>query len=299
MTLHQLRYFIALADSLSFSKVAKDFFVSQSVVSYHIRQLEEELGTTLFKRSTRNTRLTYAGRLFYKEIRPCVDGIDRAGQLLQESSFQDTFILAYSRSCFGTKFKQLVNLLGERCKGIDIILSKMEPEDELIQSLRDGEVDAAVFFSPSSQILEGVGFLDFGRYVRSVIVSENHPLAQCPHINVNEISPNTLYVSDGMKRIERYIPPDRRAKNNKDNHMRLKDLDTVFAMVQTGRGVTCLPVIDDVSIKGLCYVPEEESFQCSDVDFLTPHLVLAWSAAIDPEILSIVQAAAKQIFQKD
>lgn len=37
MTLLQLRYFIALADSLSFSKVAKDFFVSQSVVSYHIR----------------------------------------------------------------------------------------------------------------------------------------------------------------------------------------------------------------------------------------------------------------------
>lgn len=231
-----------------------------------------------------------------------MDGIDRAGRLLQESSFQDTFILAYSRICFGTKFKQLVNLLSEQCKGIDIVLSKMEPEDELIQSLRDGAVDAAVFFSPSSRFLEDAGegdFLDFGRYARSVIVSENHPLARCSHIDVNEIDPNTLYASDGMKRIERYLPPDRRAKNNKDNHMRLQDYDTLFAMVQIGRGVTCLPVIDDVSIEGLCYIPEEEHFQCDGEDCLTPHLVLAWSAAVDSEILSIVQAAAKQIFQKD
>ncbi len=65
MTDLQIRYFLQVADSLSFSKAAQELFVSQPSVSRQIQRLEEELGYTLFDRSCKNTvTLTAAGLVF-------------------------------------------------------------------------------------------------------------------------------------------------------------------------------------------------------------------------------------------
>ncbi len=56
-----LQYFLAVSDSLSFSKAAEDLYVSQSTLSKNIRALEDELGVTLFERTTRSVRLSKAG----------------------------------------------------------------------------------------------------------------------------------------------------------------------------------------------------------------------------------------------
>ena len=51
MTLQQMRYFIAVAQNLSFSKAAQQHYVSQTAVSQQIKLLEEELETELFQRT--------------------------------------------------------------------------------------------------------------------------------------------------------------------------------------------------------------------------------------------------------
>src|SRR5581483_11217866 len=61
MELHQLQYFVAVAEEASFSRAADRVHVSQSGVSAQIRTLEAELGLPLFDRSGRPTRLTEAG----------------------------------------------------------------------------------------------------------------------------------------------------------------------------------------------------------------------------------------------
>ena len=62
MQLHQLRYFVAVADKGSFSKGALRVGVAQSAVSLQIRRLEQALGVELFQRTTRGAELTPAGR---------------------------------------------------------------------------------------------------------------------------------------------------------------------------------------------------------------------------------------------
>ena len=66
MTLQQIRYFIAVAQNLSFSKAAQQHYVSQTAVSQQIKLLEEELETELFQRTRHSVALTSAGQVFYE-----------------------------------------------------------------------------------------------------------------------------------------------------------------------------------------------------------------------------------------
>ena len=65
MELRQLRYFVAIADSGSFSKAAERVFVAQSALSHQLAQLEGELDAALFHRSRRGVTLTEAGSRFF------------------------------------------------------------------------------------------------------------------------------------------------------------------------------------------------------------------------------------------
>ncbi|MCK5751677.1 MAG: LysR family transcriptional regulator, partial [Mycobacterium sp.] len=61
MEMHHLRYFLAVARELNFTRAAKSLNMSVPPLSQRIRTLERELGTPLFDRSTHHTRLTAAG----------------------------------------------------------------------------------------------------------------------------------------------------------------------------------------------------------------------------------------------
>lgn len=78
MTLRQLEYLIAVADSGSFSAAAENLHISQPPLSTQIRNLEEELGVILFERNTRYIRLTDTGRNLCERARQILDLCEEA-----------------------------------------------------------------------------------------------------------------------------------------------------------------------------------------------------------------------------
>ena len=69
MDFRLLRYFIAVAEELHLARAAQRLGIEQSPLSRAMRELESQLGVQLFDRSTRLTRLTWAGQVFLGECR--------------------------------------------------------------------------------------------------------------------------------------------------------------------------------------------------------------------------------------
>ena len=72
MNIDNLKCFILVADNLSFARAAEELYISQPAVTKQINNLEQELGITLFIRSTRHVELTQAGMQFYKDAKDIV-----------------------------------------------------------------------------------------------------------------------------------------------------------------------------------------------------------------------------------
>lgn len=68
MQFNQIRYFLAVAKSLSFTSASSELYISQPALSKQISLLEEELGVKLFERSSRKVALTEAGKYFEREL---------------------------------------------------------------------------------------------------------------------------------------------------------------------------------------------------------------------------------------
>ena len=66
MSIHRLPVFMAAARNLNFTRAAEELCISQTAVSQQIKQLEQEIGFTLFVRSKRGVQLTPAGEAYYR-----------------------------------------------------------------------------------------------------------------------------------------------------------------------------------------------------------------------------------------
>ncbi|HXX03761.1 MAG TPA: LysR family transcriptional regulator [Xanthobacteraceae bacterium] len=78
MELRHLRYFVTVAEELSFTRAAKKLHIKQPPLSAQIRKLENELGTQLFRRLTRGVELTDAGKLLLEQARVILKQVEDA-----------------------------------------------------------------------------------------------------------------------------------------------------------------------------------------------------------------------------
>jgi DNA-binding transcriptional LysR family regulator len=142
--LRRLRYAVAVADELNFTRAAERLGVSQQVLSEQIRRLEDELGLQVFDRTTRRVRVTSHGRQILDEARAVVGAADalrdRARRLA--SAQAGVVRLGYSRStAFDTA--PLVSAVTEARPELRVEVREV-PSRQLPQSVRDGDVDVAL-----------------------------------------------------------------------------------------------------------------------------------------------------------
>ena len=89
MNSQQLQCFVCVADKLNFTKAAEELYISTPTVTHHIKNLEKELNTILFIRTSRMVKLTDAGSMFYSDAKEILSKINVAEKKVQKITAQN------------------------------------------------------------------------------------------------------------------------------------------------------------------------------------------------------------------
>src|SRR5690554_6734913 len=157
MELRQLRYFLAVAEELHFTRAAERLGISQPPLSQQIIGLEHELGVTLFLRDKRNVALTAAGEELVRHARRILNTTAQAGLEVQAVAKGERGLLK-----IGAVFSSLYGLVPEavsafHAKWPDVQISLHEiTVRQQIDALVDGSIDIGILRGPFSHPLISV-----------------------------------------------------------------------------------------------------------------------------------------------
>jgi DNA-binding transcriptional LysR family regulator len=174
--LRHLRYFIALAEELNFTRAAQRLHMAQPPLSLAIRQLEQELGTQLLVRSTREVRLTAAGRALLEGARRTLTEFDLTITTARRVARGE---LGSLRVAFGwsTRFDTLPAIgkaFRERCPDVELLTEEMW-NARMPQALRSGAIDIAISLCP--EVAGDLSQEPIRRERIIAVVGTGHPLA--------------------------------------------------------------------------------------------------------------------------
>jgi DNA-binding transcriptional LysR family regulator len=155
--LRHLRYFVAVADELNFSRAAERLHMAQPPLSAAIRQLERELGVELFTRTSREVRLTDAGRAFLDGARRTLAEAERAAHEARRAGAGELgrLRIGYSWSARFETLPAIGRALRRSHPGIDLLTQEMW-NARIAAALADGSIDVAIALCP--EIASGLEF---------------------------------------------------------------------------------------------------------------------------------------------
>ena len=203
MELRHIRYFVAVAEALSFTKAATRLRLAQPALSRQVADLEDELGIDLLKRTSHGVVLTAEGKLFLEEARGILQRVDESVAKVR----------ALARGEFGElqvgyvpplDLHILPRALAEfqrTTPGVKVVLHD-RGGDELCHELRHGRLHLAVMMQPSEELTAGIEFEEIGRYPFFVAMASGHPLSRLKAVSVETLAKQPLIVLDRRRNSE-------------------------------------------------------------------------------------------------
>src|SRR5271166_2442894 len=153
MEMHQIRYFLAVAEELNFTRAADQCHVAQPSLTRAIKLLEEELGGPLFHRERANTHLTELGRTVRPHLQDAFNQSKVAKRLAHDFKTLKKLNLKLGIMCTiaPAELVDLISAIRTRHPGIDVEMVDASAR-ELNDKLLDGEIDVAIYCLPADEV---------------------------------------------------------------------------------------------------------------------------------------------------
>lgn len=163
MEIRHLKYFLTLAEELSFIKAAGRLFISQPPLSRQIKELEDEIGALLFNRNNKRVALTEAGKYFEKEARQLLQILERITLKTKKISENESgeFRIGYISSTFSGNITKLIKHLSARYPFVNLRLYEVTTPKQIL-AVEQGKLDLGIIRGPlkSPRLTSHVWFKD-------------------------------------------------------------------------------------------------------------------------------------------
>jgi len=205
-----LRYFIAVAEELHFTRAAERLHIEQSPLSRAIRELEADLGVQLFERDSRGTRLTWAGQVLLENARRVFASLDQARSNVRAaaSGYRGSLRIALSDGLMPQRLAALLAQCRKQDPDVDIQLFEI-PLAQQIQGLHNDLYDAG--FARSGEVVESILTMAVWSDPLVVALPARHPLLVHERIPLEEVLKHPLALchpkacEGGHRQIERLL----------------------------------------------------------------------------------------------
>lgn len=246
MNFLQIKYFISVAENMSFTKASQSLYVSQSTISKQIAALEEALDINLFYRSGRTITLSPAGESLYKDFIKIIKSLDESVKKAKSlaSGLFGQFRLGILQFVDITRIipglirdfqKENPNIL------LDLVLAR--PHD-MQRMFLDGELDAVMLLAFEAEEISGypsVLKLDLPKSPHKLLYHPTQKTKSNPKLSVKDFSEEAfifLSTADPDDRVNKRVNEILEELKIKPKRIIWVDsIETVFIYVEEGLGV--------------------------------------------------------------
>lgn len=191
MELRHLRYFVALAECLNFTRAAERVHVTQSTLSHQIKQLEDELGRTLFERIGKRVVMTEPGEVFLEYASKALREVDQGlGALKQDAAALAGEVRIGATHTFNLELiPECVALFLARHPTARVIVAELSADD-IGMKLNEGTLDLGIAYRPSAP--SDLWFEPLYNEEMVLAVSKDHPLSSRKRLRMVELHKQRL-----------------------------------------------------------------------------------------------------------
>ena len=243
MTLQDLRYVVALAETRNFARAAEACYVSQPTLSTQIRKLEDELGLALFERTNKRVMPTSAGSGLIAQARVVLEEAEKLQQMAQQSldPMAGMLRLGVIPTLGPYLLPHLVPQLREDYPQLQLYLRE-DLTGNLIDRLRTGSLDAILAALPVHA--DGLELIELFREPFVMALPKDSPLAgKAEVVETDLMGVPLLLLEDGHCLRDQALAVCGLPQPRGIEDFRGSSLETLRQMVATGVGCTLLPAL--------------------------------------------------------
>ncbi|MFL6708301.1 MAG: LysR substrate-binding domain-containing protein [Massilia sp.] len=261
MELRQLRYFIAVAEELHFTRAAARLHIGQPPLSHAIQMLEQDVGARLFERNKRWVRLTEAGRLFLIDARRMLALAEEAKSTAQRAERGEAgeLRIGFTYSTPLTPlFAASINRYRQDHPQVTLLLQELATLRQL-DGLGQRSIDLGFIRTPELPIPPGIRITLLREDPLVAVLPASHPLASKSVLKIADLAalPFVMYPPGAgtsiypqifrLCRDAGFVPHVGQTAN---------ESSTIIGLVAAGSGVTLLPSsFARVQMEGVAYRP--------------------------------------------
>lgn len=189
MEFSQIRCFLAVADTLHFTRAAEQVHLSQPALSSQIRQLESHLGVRLFERSHLKTTLTFAGTVFREDAVRIMEGAARATERARQAAEGriGRVRIGFISTAAGHMIPSLVAAFQQSHPDIELKLTHRLTAEQ-VELLNQRAIDIGFARIPLSEAQRAnLTVVPVHREPFKLFLPSDHPLAMRPHVEMRDL----------------------------------------------------------------------------------------------------------------
>jgi len=260
MELRHLRYFLAVAEALNFTKAAAQLRIAQPALSRRVQDLEDEIGVDLLKRSPRGVTLTAEGKLFLEKTRHLLKLVDESVEqvrALARGHYGELHI-GYAPSPTVEILPPALTAFQKAVPRVKVTLHDLS-SDELTAGLQNGTLELAIMVPPADDQAAGIQFEVLRTYPLCVAMAAAHPFARMKSIPLEKLAAEPLVAlrRKDYPEFDHYL--DRLFASIRAKPTIAVECDSASSLiteVEAGRGIAlATPILKLMTGKRLLYRP--------------------------------------------